>query len=215
MAAAGCALCGRTVVSRRIDLTDSDVDARDIYDYEVRAVLRGVLLCPACITERPIGQLLSITGGIELVRGCMVQCADEPPWWLRRCLPGGARAWRKTVCPCCGGRATVQMIADVMERPPNALMEGLRAAFRLLDWRRGTWEDGYDGEEDADPAAGPGADRQGDELDRGDGGVPVGGVLVAEGAAHVALRGGSEGNQGPDGGAFAGAEVPGVEEEMS
>src|SRR5215469_16618561 len=109
-----CPLCNMRPASRRLDITDSDVDSRDAGEYEVRAVLRGLLLCSECINGRSAGQLLAIHNGVEIVRGCLVQCADEPPWWLRRALPGGARVWRKTVCPCCGGRATIQIIADVV-----------------------------------------------------------------------------------------------------
>lgn len=209
---AGCALCGRAAVSRRIDLTDSDVNARDVYDYEVRGVLRGVLICPACVAEKPIGQLLGVRGGVELVRGCMVQCADEPPWWLRRALPGGARAWRKTVCPCCGGKANIQVIADIAEHPPNAWWEGLRAAFRLLDPRRPIEEDDYDADEGAGAAGGPGAGREGDGVAGADFGRDMGGLLVGGGAAHVALGDAADRSERADGGADAAEEVPGVEE---
>lgn len=132
----GCALCGATAITRRIDLTDSDVNARDIHEYDVRSVLRGVLICPACVATRPIGQLLAVRGGVELVRGCVIQCADVPPLHLKYVLPGGARVWRKTVCPCCRGRATIQLIADVVERPESALRRGIREAFALLSFRR-------------------------------------------------------------------------------
>lgn len=157
----GCALCGAAAVTRRIDLTDSDVNARDITDYEVRGVLRGVLLCPACLTNRTIGQLLNVRGGVELVRGCMVQCADVPPWHLRWALPGGTRVWRKTVCPCCGGKAQIQVISEAVERPESALRRGLREAFGLLAWWR--QEDDYDAAEAENEPAIRAIEEAGDE----------------------------------------------------
>ena len=145
-------LCGRPAVTRRIDLTDSEVSRASVYDYEVRGVLRGVLLCSACIVEQPIGRLLSARTGIELVRGCMVQCADRPPWHLRWVLPGGARVWRKTVCPCCKGRATIQIIAEAVERPESALWRALRDAFALLSLRRPDDDDDDGQDDEAAPA---------------------------------------------------------------
>jgi hypothetical protein len=139
----GCVLCGRPAVTRRIDLTDSDVSTRDIHEYEVRSVLRGLLICSACIVEQPIGRLLAVRGGVELVRGCVVQCAYVPPWYLKYSLPGGPRVWRKAVCPCCQGRATVQIIADAVDKPESALRRGIRDAFALLSLRRPD-EDDYD-----------------------------------------------------------------------
>lgn len=141
----GCAICGNAQVSRRIDLTDSDVNAKDIGDYEVRGVLRGVLLCSGCITKRGIASLLNLHMGTRLTRGCVVQCGDNPPRHLRWTLPGGARMWTKTTCPCCHGRATLQLIGDVIELPESALRRGLREAFALLAWWRD--DDDYDEEE--------------------------------------------------------------------
>lgn len=140
---AGCALCGRSAFTRRLDVIDADVDAQDTGDYEVRGVLRGVLLCPECLT-RPIGELLGLAGGVSLVRGCLVQCSHQPPWWLRRALPAGPRMWSKVTCPACGGRASIQVIADAVQRPRGALREGLRQALGVLSLRNtGTEGDDY------------------------------------------------------------------------
>lgn len=144
-------MCGRPP-TRRIDLTESSLlNLRDVSDYEVRGVLRGVLICDECVRNRGIASLLNLRDGIHLVRGCMVQCADTPPRRLRWVLPGGARVWSKTICPCCHGRATVQIISDVVERPESALWRGLKDAFALLSLRR--QDDDYELEEaDDEPA---------------------------------------------------------------
>lgn len=151
---AGCALCGRSAFTRRLDVVDSDINATDIGDYNVRGVLRGVLLCPECIASRSIGQLLNLAGGVELVRGCLVQCAHRPPWWLSRALPGGPRMWSKVQCPACGGRASIQVISEAVERPRGAIWEGFRQAFGVLSWRReADYVDADNGDRGPDRAA--------------------------------------------------------------
>lgn len=144
MPSAMCAICGGRP-SRRIDLTESEVNPNDVSDYEVRGLLRGVLICDECASRKAINGLLNLRGNVQLIRGCMVQCADRPPRHLRWVRPRGSRMWSKTICPCCHGRATVQIIADVVERPESALWRGLKDAFGLLSLRR--QDDDYELEE--------------------------------------------------------------------
>lgn len=149
----GCALCGRQV-SYRLDLTFSETSNRDVSSYRVQALLRGVLICAECQATATIAQLMErVGGGVAIIHGCLVQCADRPPWWLRRAIPGSAR-WNKVVCPNCGGRASVQHVGEVVEKPESALRTGFRQALQILSWRQlQEWEeqDLEEGDYDSDP----------------------------------------------------------------
>ncbi len=90
--------------------------------------------------------LMLQAGGIGLVRGCLVQCAGQPPWWLRShyaMLP----VWRKVSCPSCGGRATIQIVSEGIAKRTSAFWHGVREAIRLFDLRA-PYEDYEEDEED-------------------------------------------------------------------
>ena len=141
----GCALCGDGRTPHRLDLTFGEVDPKDTTDYQVTSLLRGVLLCQRCVTEGRLADVLNLQiEGISIIRGCLVQCAGHPPWWLRKVLPGGPRAWRKVPCPACSGKATVQLVTEAVERPPGAFREALGQIGDLF--RRGSEEYEDDGD---------------------------------------------------------------------
>lgn len=166
MARPGCALCGASRAPHRVDLAYGQLDQERTGDYTVLSVLRGTLLCGDCTRTRTVADLVDYAAGhVHLIHGCLVQCIDRPPWYLRWNLPGGARVWNKTVCPTCQGRASVQIVSEAVDRPRSALREGLRQAAGILSFRRAEEEDedsasrGHvSGGSDPDPARAGGAD---------------------------------------------------------
>lgn len=157
---AGCAVCGRPG-AHRVDLTYGDVDPKDAGEYSVQAVVRGLLLCAACAAAVTLDELLARSGDVAIVRGCLVQCTGQPPWWLRPVMPGMPPAWRKVTCPSCGGRATVQLITEAAARELGAFARGILQVFDLFRWRDPDAEEDDDAMADPD-LPGPGARVEGD-----------------------------------------------------
>ena len=145
----GCVLCGRSQVSRRVDLTYGEIGQADPSDYTILSVLRGVTMCSECFIGRPVADLVNLNAGeVGIVRGCLVQCTGHAPWWLRIALPNGAYRWGKVVCPSCHGRASTQFITEAVKKEPNRFWQAVRDAFAVLDWRD-TGEEWEEGEDDA------------------------------------------------------------------
>ena len=210
---AKCALCPKPA-AHRIDLTFSELNPGSSSEYTVQHVLRGVLICTECQVSGTIGKVLQEAGqGVRLIRGCFVQCADEPPWYLRHVLPGGPW-WSKVICPSCHGRATVQHVGDAVERPESAWRGGLRQALEIMSFRRAMEEE----EElyDPDPMDGDSRngipDRQGLSMagdhDSGD----LGPDVASDGIPAVGSHSQGEGHQGIDGSQASGEEIPAVRE---
>lgn len=180
---AGCAMCGRPV-SHRIDLTYSEVDPKDTGSYTIQSVLRGTLVCSGCMTTKTVGELVAqAAGGVAIVRGCLVQCLDSPPWWLRRVRPSTARIWSKVICPNCKGRASVQFVGDAVERVPRLFdwAGGLGQAIRIMSWRR--IEEHWDDEMDSggsSPVPDSAQDDVARDRDRGVPGTPVAALGTAD-----------------------------------
>lgn len=200
MTGAGCVICGRPAAIR-VDLTVGSIDPRNPSDYAIEHLLRAVLVCGQCEQAATLGTLLrEVGGGVAIVRGCLVQCNDTPPWHLRFALPGGPR-WRKVVCPSCGGRATVQHVGEVVDRPESAWRGGLRQVLEIMSFRNVRDRAGdelYDADEMDYPARAGGAGSQAPGL-AGDhdrrSAVPA---LGSAGAVDAQLHTPGQGHRGED-----------------
>lgn len=137
MAATSCALCRRPGVSERVDITFGEINPRDVSDFAVLSVVRGMLVCRDCMASRSLADVFAASGsGIGVLRGCLVQCTGRAPWWLRMSMPGGPRVWNKATCPSCGGRASVQPIWHAeADKRPGAIRQGFRDALSLFRMR--------------------------------------------------------------------------------